>query len=151
MERGSLIWPLWHRNKGISKVKISYTPQLVEWKPVFAIDLYSRQVQIINVNHTLIFTLGTFKILIITLAEMSLAISKFQAVPQDHCPTTLERFVLDNNIIDASLRKGFLTGINGTMEHIFSVSAIVQNALQHSLPLAMTFLDLENVFGSISH
>ena len=37
------------------------------------------------------------------------------------------------------------------MEHIFSVSAIIQNAFQHGLPLAMTFLDLENAFGSISH
>ena len=63
----------------------------------------------------------------------------------------LERFALENNIIDASLQKGFLTGINGTMEHIFSVSAIVQNALQHGLPLAMTFLDLANAFGSVSH
>ena len=63
----------------------------------------------------------------------------------------LERFVMDNEIVDASLQKGFLTGINGTMEHIFAVSAIVQNALQNGLPFAMTFLDLQNAFGSISH
>ena len=58
---------------------------------------------------------------------------------------------MENNIIGTSLQKGFLTGINGTMERIFTVSAIVQNALQHGLPLAMTFLDLENAFGSVSH
>ena len=63
----------------------------------------------------------------------------------------LEQYVRNNNIIDASLQKGFLTGINGTMEHIFSVSAIIQNAIEHGLPLAMTFLDLENAFGSVSH
>ena len=63
----------------------------------------------------------------------------------------LERFVMDNEIVDASLQKGFLTGINGTVEHIFAVSAIVQNALQNGLPFAMTFLDLQNAFGSISH
>ena len=33
----------------------------------------------------------------------------------------LEQFALENNIIDTSLQKGFLTGINGTMEHIFSI------------------------------
>ena len=51
---------------------------------MFAIDLYSRQVQI-NVNHTLISTLGTFKTLIITLAEISLVISKFQHGSQKLC------------------------------------------------------------------
>ena len=47
-------------------------------------DLYSRQVQI-NVNHNLIFTQGTFKTLIITLAEISLIISKFQHGSQKLC------------------------------------------------------------------
>ena len=37
------------------------------------------------------------------------------------------------------------------MEHIFAVSAIIQNAIQHGLPLSLTFLDLENAFGSVSH
>ena len=37
------------------------------------------------------------------------------------------------------------------MEHVFSASAIIQNTLQHGLPFAMTFLNLENAFGSISH
>ena len=59
-----------------------------------------------------------------------------------------ERFVMDNGIIDTNLRKVFLTRINGTMEHIFSVSAIVQNSLQHGLPLAMTFLDLQRMVES---
>ena len=63
----------------------------------------------------------------------------------------LEQFLSDNKIIDTSIQKGFLTNINGTMEHIFTVSAIVQNAIQLRLPLAMTFLDLANAFGSISH
>ena len=44
-----------------------------------------------------------------------------------------------------------MTGINGTMEHIFSVSAIIQNAIERGLLLAMTFLDLANAFGSVSH
>jgi len=56
-----------------------------------------------------------------------------------------------NDLIDPSAQKGFLTGINGTFEHIFSVSAILDNALLHHLPLAMTFIDLKNAFGSVSH
>ena len=31
----------------------------------------------------------------------------------------LEKFCLSNNVIDLSIQKGFLSGINGTMEHIF--------------------------------
>ena len=37
------------------------------------------------------------------------------------------------------------------MEHIFSLSAIVDNARQNKLPLSLTFVDLRNAFGSISH
>ena len=63
----------------------------------------------------------------------------------------LERFLRVNGIIETSLQKGFLSNINGTMEHIFATSSIVQNALHHGLPLSVTFLDLKNAFGSVSH
>lgn len=41
--------------------------------------------------------------------------------------------------------------INGTREHIFAVSSILQNERDHGLPLALAFLDLENAFVSVSH
>ena len=63
----------------------------------------------------------------------------------------LERFLYSNNLIDPPAQKVFLTGINGTFEHIFSVSAILDNNLLHHLPLAMTFIDLKYAFGSVSH
>ena len=63
----------------------------------------------------------------------------------------LERFLLDNDIVDPSLQEGFLSGINGTVEHIFSICSILDNAIQHGLPLAISFLDLRNTFGSIAH
>ena len=63
----------------------------------------------------------------------------------------LERFLHCNDLIDTSLQKGFLSGMNGTMEHIFALSAIVQNAIDHGLPIAVTLLDLKNAFGSIFH
>ena len=35
----------------------------------------------------------------------------------------MEKFCLSNNIIDSSSHKGFLCGINGTVEHIFTITA----------------------------
>ena len=63
----------------------------------------------------------------------------------------LERFVLQNNIINPTLQKGFISGTNGTVEHIFSICSILDDAIQHGLPLAMPFLNLSNAFGSVSH
>ena len=63
----------------------------------------------------------------------------------------LKYFLTSNNIIDPSLQKGFLSGINGTVEHIFSLCSILDNAVQHNLPLAMSFLDLQNAFGLVAH
>ena len=37
------------------------------------------------------------------------------------------------------------------MEHIFAIQSILTNAKDHSLPLSMSFIDLKNVFGSVSH
>ena len=63
----------------------------------------------------------------------------------------LETFLLSNGILNPSLQKGFLTGINGTTEHIFTTTAIIDNAIQHGSPLAVTLLDLKNAFGSVAH
>ena len=63
----------------------------------------------------------------------------------------LECFLRKNDIIDTSLQKGFLTNINGTMQHIFATSAIIQSAIQNGLPHSVTFLDLKNAFGSVLH
>jgi len=58
----------------------------------------------------------------------------------------LETFLLSNGIINFSLQKGFLTGITGTAEPIFTTTATIQ----HGIPLAVTFLD-QNAFGSVAH
>ena len=63
----------------------------------------------------------------------------------------LEKYCLSNDVIDPTLQKGFLSGVNGTMEHIFAVSALISHARSNGLPVSMTFLDLRNAFGSISH
>ena len=63
----------------------------------------------------------------------------------------LETYLLKNYIIDPSIQKGFLTGINGTTEHTLTTTAIIDNAIQHGNALAVTFLDLQNAFGSVAH
>ena len=52
---------------------------------------------------------------------------------------------------DPALQKGFLSDINGVMEHILLLNSILYNAKDHSPPLFMTFVDLRNAFGSIHH
>ena len=54
-------------------------------------------------------------------------------------------------MIDTSIQKGFITGLPGVYEHIYSLSAILQDATSAKKPLMITFLDLKNAFGSIPH
>ena len=63
----------------------------------------------------------------------------------------LESYLLKNGIINPSIQKGFLSGVNGTAEHIFTTTAIIDNAIQHGSPLVVAFLDLQNAFGSVAH
>jgi len=56
-----------------------------------------------------------------------------------------------NNVIDTSVQKGFLTGMPDVFEHVYSLSAILQDCATNKKPLMMTFLDLKNAFGSVSH
>jgi len=44
----------------------------------------------------------------------------------------IESFLLANKITDASIQKGFLRGINGVMEDILAVNAILENAKDHN-------------------
>lgn len=37
------------------------------------------------------------------------------------------------------------------MEHTFTTTAIIDNGKQHGTPLAVTFLDLQNAFGSVAY
>ena len=60
----------------------------------------------------------------------------------------LEEYLQKNKVIDTSVQKGFISSLPGVFEHIYSLSAILQDALS---PLMITFLDLKNVFGSILH
>ena len=63
----------------------------------------------------------------------------------------LESYLNNNEIINATIQKGLLTGSNGLIEHIFAVQAILDNANQQQQNLFMTLIDLKNAFGSVSH
>ena len=54
-------------------------------------------------------------------------------------------------LLDSSIQKGFLFGINGTMEHIFCIDSLLANASSSKEPIVMSFLDLKNAFGSVCH
>ena len=63
----------------------------------------------------------------------------------------LEDYLVHHSMVDKSLQKGFIRGVNGYMEYVFAVQSIISNAQEHSLPFVMSFVDLWNAFGSISH
>jgi len=62
----------------------------------------------------------------------------------------LEEYLQKNNVIDTSVQKDFITG-PGVFEHVYSLSAILQDAISTKRPLMITFLDLKNAFGSVPH
>ena len=59
----------------------------------------------------------------------------------------LEQYILDNGVVDPSLQKSSLRGINGCVEHIFALQQIFSNVKEHSLPFSLSFIDLKNAFG----
>ena len=65
--------------------------------------------------------------------------------------TRMERFLLQNGIINPSTQKGFLRNMTGVIEHIHALNAILDQARELRLPLSITFLDLKNAFGSVPH
>ena len=71
--------------------------------------------------------------------------------PQTLPAKRLESYLLKNGITNPSIQKGFLSGVNpGTAEHIFTTIAIIDYAIQHGSPLVVTFLNLQNAFGSVA-
>ena len=62
----------------------------------------------------------------------------------------LERYLRVNTVLDTSIQKGFVSGLPGVFEHIYTLSTILQDSTTYKKPLMMTFLDLKNAFGSVS-
>ena len=60
-------------------------------------------------------------------------------------------FMVKNKFIDTKIQKGFIRGVPGVLEHTYSMTEIVRNSREHQRSLCITWLDLKNAFGSVSH
>ena len=63
----------------------------------------------------------------------------------------LTTFLTANKLIDPSLQKAFLPGINGCIEHNVVMEEIFKDAKHNKRTAHITFFDLEDAFGSVPH
>ena len=63
----------------------------------------------------------------------------------------LTTFFTSNKLIDPTVQKAFLPGINGCIEHNVVMEEIVKNAKSNKKTCHITFFDLEDAFGSVPH
>ena len=63
----------------------------------------------------------------------------------------LTAYLTSNGIIDSTLQKAFIPGIDGSREHTTVLSEIVKNARFARKTLHLTSLDLRDAFGSTAH
>ena len=63
----------------------------------------------------------------------------------------LQLYFVNNSYIDRSIQKGFLFGLPGCLEHSFSLNETVSEAYKHYRQVIISWIDLENAFGSIPH
>jgi len=60
-------------------------------------------------------------------------------------------YMLKNHYIDSKTQKAFISKINGTIEHNQLLQQVISHAKVHKKTLHVTFFDLEDAFGSVSH
>ena len=63
----------------------------------------------------------------------------------------LTTYLTKNHLIDPELQKGFLPGINGCIEHNIVMEEIIKDAKKRKNTCHITFMDLEDAFGSVPH
>ena len=61
------------------------------------------------------------------------------------------RFMIDNGYMDPTAQKAFIEGVNGCVEHIEVVHEVIQHARLNKKTAHITWFDLEDAFGSVSH
>ena len=64
------------------------------------------------------------------------------------CLTT---YLLCNKLIDPTMQKAFLPGINGCIEHNLVLDEVVKDAKNRKRTVHITFFDLADAFGSVPH
>ena len=63
----------------------------------------------------------------------------------------LQRFLVKNNYIRTTIQKGFLTGVPGYVEHVFSLWEALREAKEEKRAIVISWLDLANAYGSVMH
>ncbi len=63
----------------------------------------------------------------------------------------LTAYLIQNNLVDPSMQKAFLPGINGCIEHNIAMEEVIKNARKAKRTAHITFFDLEDAFGSVPH
>ena len=61
------------------------------------------------------------------------------------------KFMIDNSYIDPTIQKAFIHRINGTIEHNILLHEIIKHARSNKKTVHISFFDLEDAFGSVSH
>ena len=60
-------------------------------------------------------------------------------------------FMVANKYLDPAAQKAYMNGINGCVEHVTVIQEIIQNAKHNHKTVHITWFDLEDAFGSVSH
>ena len=60
-------------------------------------------------------------------------------------------FMVANKYLDPAAQKAYMNGINGCVEYITVIQEIIQRAKQNHNTVHITWFDLEDAFGSVSH
>ena len=60
-------------------------------------------------------------------------------------------FMVGNKYLDPISQKAYIDGINGCVEHVTVIQEVIQHAKINHRTVHMTWFDLEDAFGSISH
>ena len=60
-------------------------------------------------------------------------------------------YLTQNRLIDETMQKAFLPGINGCIEHNIVLDEIVRDARNKKKTVHITFFDFANAFGSVPH
>ena len=60
-------------------------------------------------------------------------------------------FMVANKYLDPAAQKAFMDGVNGCVEHVTVIQEIIQNATHNHKTVHITWFDLEDAFGSVSH
>ncbi len=71
----------------------------------------------------------------------------FNKIISDH----ILDYMIINNVINTAVQKAFIKNINGTIEHNQLLQEVISHAHKHKQTCDVTFFDLKDAFGSISH